>query len=278
MDKSLFIKLFQRFGVRPGWYGWYLHLYKLSLRGMGILNSEGSQATGEDWLFGYLQKANVPIGTVCDVGANEGGYTTEMRRFFPNATYHCFEPNPETYELLAATAKKFTTMHTYRLALGKIPETVKLYDFADDAPLKHTQPTATMASLYKPVIEEYHQQRAKAYKVKVVTLDSWSKKKKIGEIDYLKIDTEGHELAVLQGSTKLLQHNMIHFIQFEFNEMHSYSHTFLRDIMQLLSGYTLFRLLPRGFVSLNPYRPLTHELFGFQNIIAVGTKYRALFG
>ena len=101
------------------------------------------------------------------------------------------------------------------------------------------------------------------------TLDNFAKREKIERIDFLKIDIEGNELAVLQGSKNLLTKNRILFIQFEFNEMNVYSRTFFKDFIDMLPDYIIYRMMPRGLYKLGPYRPSTHEIFAFQNIIAV---------
>tara|TARA_Y100001970_G_scaffold257704_1_gene336831 strand:+ start:41 stop:760 length:720 start_codon:yes stop_codon:yes gene_type:complete len=51
------------------------------------------------------------------------------------------------------------------------------------------------------------------FKVKLITLDDYFKKKNIKKIDLLKIDTEGHEYYVVKGSLNSL--SKIHFIYFE---------------------------------------------------------------
>ena len=52
-------------------------------------------------------------------------------------------------------------------------------------------------------------------KVHASTIDLFCKKKKIKEIDLLKIDTEGHEEYVLKGAEKLLKKNKIKIIYVE---------------------------------------------------------------
>lgn len=274
MLKSALISLFQKHCIRPEWHGFYEHVYKLSLRGMGVLNSEGSEATGETWLYQHLQASGIPLETIVDVGANTGGITAELKTYFPDSHYYCFEPNPETYQMLVARHGTDPLVKTYHRAVSDTAATLTLYDFANDAPLKPTQPTATMASLYASVIEDFHGQPAKSYEVKSITLDAWAKKEKLDTVDYLKIDTEGHELAVLQGAKRLIQDKKLGLVQFEFNEMHAYSHTFMRDIQEVLVDYSLLRLLPHGYIVLDHYRPLTHEIFGFQNIVAVPDRLR----
>lgn len=265
--KQLAVKLFQTHLVRPSWVPFYTHLYKLSLRGMGILNSEGSRVTGEAWLFHFI-KPLIKIKTLCDVGANTGGYTGEFLSYFPKAQCYCFEPNPETFQKLKHNLRKISAK-TYPFAVSDHSGNIKLYDLHDDAPLKATQPTATLASLYPQVIKVLHHQPTKSYLVKAVDLDGWVRKEKIPPIDWLKIDTEGHELSVIRGARQLIASGRLGLIQFEFNDMHAFSHTFLKDIIDLLPHYRLFRLLPHGWWPLDHYRPLTYEVFGFQNLVAI---------
>jgi len=54
-------------------------------------------------------------------------------------------------------------------------------------------------------------------KVKVTTLDSFCKKNEINHIGLLKIDVEGFEADVLEGSSHLLKNKLIDFIVFEFS-------------------------------------------------------------
>ncbi len=267
--KTTIVKLFQKYCIKPQFVPVYQHLFKLSLRGMGILNAEGSDITGEQWFMQTIKAKNSSMKTIVDVGANVGGYTSELMMYFPRASYYCFEPNPETFGLLQKNHRHHTRVHLYNAAVSNQNGTFRLYDFADNAPLKATQPTATMASPYKEVIEKFHQQPAKMYRMNSITLDRWAKDNHITSIDWLKIDTEGHELQVLQGAANLLRQSQIKRIQFEFNDMHAYSRTFLRDILNVLPQYQIYRLLPHGWYPLPPYRPLTHELFGFQNLVAL---------
>jgi hypothetical protein len=87
-------------------------------------------------------------------------------------------------------------------------------------------------------------------------------------IDFLKIDTEGHELAVLKGAKNLIAQQKIQLIQFEFNEMNVVSRTYMRDFVELLSNYQLHRVVPDGYFPLNNCVQ-DIEIFGFQNILAI---------
>jgi FkbM family methyltransferase len=290
------LALYRFIFARPQLYSFNLHLYKLALRGLGVLNSEGSGVTGETYFFSWLQKNRPQLSTVIDVGANTGTYTQELLEFFPDARVICLEPNPHTFALLKGslvgvnrlrkTTEVSGTGKTTRL--GKKQNKVKrpavvleqlgasnrsgkqtLWDFADTAPLKQTQPNSTLASVHKNVVEELHHQPAQAVEIAMITLDKLAQKHKFITIDLLKIDTEGHELAVLQGARRLIAQGRIGVVQLEFNEMNAFSGVFLREIMTLLPNHAWFRLLPSGLLPLGEYRPVTHEIFGFQNLVAV---------
>ena len=99
------------------------------------------------------------------------------------------------------------------------------------------------------------------------------KRKKIKEVKFLKIDTEGNELNVLLGAKRLLKENRIETIQFEFNEMNVMSRVFFRDFLELMPDHTFYRLLPAGLLPIGKYSPLTNEIFAYQNVIATLAKW-----
>lgn len=243
------------------------HVLNMSLRGLGVLNAEGPGATGEAWLMRYFARHH-PLRTIIDVGAN---LDVLGAMEFPQATILACEPHPVTVKRLQKMypQRNFPRVRVLPVALSNRAGHHKLWDFADDAPLKPTQPTSTLASLHRDVIEDLHHQKAKGYDVEVTTVDRLVTTYHLPQIDLLKIDTEGHEYRVLQGARKTIAAQRVNFILFEMNEMSVYQHVFLRDFLLLLPEYDFYRLLPNGILRLAPYRPLTHEIFGFQNIFCV---------
>jgi hypothetical protein len=101
------------------------------------------------------------------------------------------------------------------------------------------------------------------------TIDNFVKENRISKIDLLKIDTEGHELAILAGAKETIDTNKVPVIHFEFNEMNVISRVFFRDFVLMLTGYDFYRMLPDNIVKLEPYIPVKTEIFAFQNIVAV---------
>ncbi len=262
---NTFFKFYRWIFCRPIFYKFNEHLFKLSLRGLGILNSEVSEATGEDYLLKQLSKKWNPK-IIFDVGSNTDVYGY---KYFKKAKIYAIEPHPKTFEKLTNIFRKNKRILKFNFAVSNKKGTAKLWDFADDTQLKKTQPTSQLSSLNKTVINQLHGQKAQSFLVRKITLDEFVRQQKIKMIDFLKIDTEGHELQVLQGAKQLINDKKIGFIQFEFNEMNVFSGNFFKDFVNLLPGYSFYRILPHGLYPLKNYRPLTHEIFGFQNILAV---------
>jgi len=250
------------------------HVHRIALRGIGVLNSEGPHITGESDFLKSLSKY-ADIQTIVDVGANTGEYAQELRLYFPKAVIYAIEPHPQTFKKLSSLAKKIK-LHVFNQGLGDHVGKGKLWDFADDAQLKHTQPTSTLASTLKEVIEDLHGQKAQAYEFSLNTLDNFAEQEKIKKIDFLKIDIEGAEITVLRGAKQLLKNKSISFIQFEFNEMNAYSKTFLKDFIDILPQHLFYRIMPRGLYAMGEYRPSTHEIFAFQNIVAIPKEYESI--
>ena len=238
-------------------------LFRLSLRGLGILNYENSNISGEKYLIKkiLLKVIRKKTPVFFDVGANVGNYTISLLETYPSAEVHVFEPHPGNFSALKSNLSTYNAK-LYNFALGDTQDQLILYDRADH------ENGSSHASLHEAVISEIHQQDTLQFSVSVETLDEICKKENIREIDFLKIDTEGNELAVLNGAKKLLKENKIMCIHFEFNEMNIVSRTFFRDFRKLLHNHKFYRLLPHGLILLDDY-PLATELFAYQNILAV---------
>ena len=107
--------------------------------------------------------------------------------------------------------------------------------------------------------------------INTTTLDEYVSINKIGEIDLLKIDVEGHELDVLNGAHKCLQENKIGCIQFEFGGCNIDTRTFFQDFWYLLvekHGFLIFRITPLGTKPVKTYSELD-EIFLTTNFFAV---------
>ena len=60
----------------------------------------------------------------------------------------------------------------------------------------------------------------------------------------------------------------------KFNEANVHSRVFMKDLINLLDDYSLYRIMPGGKILElnNPYNAITHEIFGTQNIIFINNN------
>lgn len=242
-------KLFIRF---------HIALFKLALRGIGILNYENQRFSGERC---FLRTVAPRIKTVFDVGANEGEYSESIKHINPRADVCAFEPHPKAYSRLQEIGK-LHFFRTFNFGLGKEKKIVKLFDYAGSNSSSH-------ATLYKGVIEQLRGQEACGHEIKMRTIDDVADELNLSRIDLLKIDTEGHEYDVLLGAARLLGSGAIGIIHFEFNEMNVFSRIYMHDFIHLLKDFHCFRMLQDGLIPLVHYAPYFFEIFAYQNIVAI---------
>ncbi len=249
--------------ARPAFQKLNSRLLYLALHGLGVLNYQNDTVSGERYLLGkWLPRViRRPQPVFFDVGANNGDYSRLLVERFPAAFVHAFEPHPKNYSRFLQQAFAPDRVKCHNIALGDAKSSLTLYDHAANAGSTH-------ASMYEATISEFHHDASVGTTVPVDTLDEVALREDVSYIDFLKIDTEGHELAVLAGASRLLRENRIGYIQFEFNALHVYSRVFFRDFRAMLPNYELFRLLPRGLLPLDTNVTFT-EIFAFQNILAV---------
>ena len=256
---GLYLRLFAKARFRK----FHKALFIVGARGLGLLNFEDEVLSGERHLITDVLPRHIktPNPVFVDVGGHVGTYTRWLLNQYPGANIHVFEPHPRTFARLARHEwPDHVTCHN--LALSRAPGArIALFD-RDDGP------GSQQATLYPEVIGEIYHRSPTRVMVDVDSLDNVADTQGIDRIDLLKIDTEGHELAVLCGARRLLSEGRIGLIHFEFNEMNVYSRSFFRDFRTMLRGYEFFRLLPSDLLPLRT-NALDTELFGFQNILAV---------
>lgn len=236
-------------------------LYRLSLGGLGVLNHSSSSISGEkSFLKKYLRGHR---SVLIDVGANNGGYTLEALEINSKTKIYAFEPHPTTFQSLVRNVARHENVVAINKGMSSECGVLRLYDY----PSKDGSPHA---SLFEDVITEIHgADAAVAHDVSLTTIDEFIGSEEIGEIDLLKIDTEGNELAVLHGAKNAISSKKIKAIHFEFNAMNVSSRVYFRDFWRILRDYRIYRLLPNDMLEIKNYSPLGCEIFAYQNIVAI---------
>jgi FkbM family methyltransferase len=137
-------------------------------------------------------------GCFFDVGSNVGLYIWEVKRTSPSRTVFAFEPDPKNFELLTMTRNinNFYNLNLHSTALSN--KNIKV-SFSQD-PI--TSATGCISGDEKSWIEQYLNGQSNQITVNSVTLDSVSYDKNYPSL--IKIDVEGHEIEVLEGSNDTL--------------------------------------------------------------------------
>lgn len=186
----------------------------------------------QDWFedeIKFLRRLLRPGQQVIDIGANFGAYTLSMAQAVSaTGRVWAFEPASDTAEHLAAgiEANRFTHVSVERCALSSGSGSAELA----------LQPDPEMNALVRDGLAA-----GQTETVPVLTLDECLEGHGWHDIDFVKMDAEGEEAAILRGGTRFFaQHSPL--VQYEIkagNDLHL-------GLVQAFAalGYASYRLVP----------------------------------
>jgi len=185
----------------------------------------------------FLGLRMLPIRTIIDIGANRGQFAKQIIEFFPQASFYCFEPLPESFRELEIWSSRFYPRRftLFNAALGDASGTATLY-----SPIEHNdassllESTEVMESLY-PIVR-----RQRRVSVHVTTLDAALGNQAdalLPEI-LIKIDVEGYEDRVIRGGVNIFKMAKACVLEICLDELHRSQATFsgISTLMEQL-GY-----------------------------------------
>jgi FkbM family methyltransferase len=182
-----------------------------------------------------------------DVGANVGEWVTLALDINPALSVHCFEPASTTFATLAALDLPADRVVRNQLALGDQPAraTLHLHAAVPHVNTLHPGPSAAIAP--ETGVET----------VTIDTLDHYCRERGVPEIDYLKIDVEGHELAVLRGATEMIARRAVRYIHLEYGAAYVAAGARLADVFDVLApaGYAAHKIHPGHLEPVSRYEP-----------------------
>jgi FkbM family methyltransferase len=206
---------------------------------------------GEYWI---LSKLAPSCRSFVDVGANRGEFSATFLSRCPAAHGLIFDPGQSAYNKLIA---RFADEHSVRVARKAVS------DFCGRAPFFEEPDTGLSSSL----AQTWACPEAQRIEIEVTTLDAaladW------GGADYVKIDAEGHDLAVIRGASTLLAGRSIRFLQFEYHTAWLYSGATLRAAIDFLSSFGYHTYLLKGEGLYEPNCDAYGEYFWYSNYFAV---------
>jgi FkbM family methyltransferase len=179
---------------------------------------------------------------------------------------HAFEPNPSSYARLAARFAGRRKVYTHAVGLSDRQTTLELADYADTDGSTHASFSPEGMATILPTRREAHPARALSFtSVPVTTLDAFVAQHCIPEIDYLKLDVEGHERAVLLGAQETVADRRVRSLQIEINAHNAITGFSLYQMKSLLPGYVMYKVLPDGLYQID-YKVL-HDIFRYANFL-----------
>ena len=146
----------------------------------------------KEFLIGKTKPYIDPKGTVLDVGAGVGQYS---RWFVKHADHvYGYEAVPEVFEQLCKVKDDYLNFSPYNLAIGEKTKTENFY--VDNKRLSN--------SSFQNLVDGY------PIPVEVSTLDN--QHRSANNICFIKIDTEGTELDVLNGAKDVIEKHKPHLM------------------------------------------------------------------
>lgn len=140
-------------------------------------------------------------GVVLDVGANRGGFASEILVRAPLMQVHCFEPNQEICERLAEKSSKWGTFRgkprciVNRQGVGSVTERKDLIVTGLHAASSFLAVTEATRSGWPT--SDFDEVRRDT--VEIVRIDDYLNQRKISSVHLLKLDVQGFELEALKG-------------------------------------------------------------------------------
>jgi FkbM family methyltransferase len=204
-------------------------------------------------------------GVVFDVGANIGEWSRELvRNWDEELIMYAFEPSKETFSELTKLELSTDSKVFFR------PFNLALSNRNGEENLHISEQLAGTNSIHKRYFGPEFPGQELVEKVGVIRGDSFCEEQGIEHIDFVKIDTEGHEMAVLAGFETMLDNRRIDYIQFEYGGTWIDSRHFLIEAFQFFGsrGYQIAKIHSRGIEPFEHYQP-KQETFAGANYMAI---------
>jgi len=189
-----------------------------------------------------------PGDVVADIGANKGAYLYWLRHTVgASGKVFAFEPQPKLARYLRDIGAKlnWANVQVNEVALSETTGTAKLH-----VPGDGESPEASLENSIENV-------SGHTYECQIDTLDH--QLKAAGRVSFLKIDVEGHELAMFRGAQNILTQHAPGLL-FECEARHLRHHT-MQDVFNFLGGlgYAGEFFSTTGLRPLSEFDPKQHQ-------------------
>lgn len=201
---------------------------------------------------------------IFDVGANVGLWSDCVLKHINSPRLYLFEPIPKLFDDLQVKYKDNYSVILTNCAMNKENSIINMYYCKNNSGL-------SSAFNRKCLKENNKNEYPEKISCRAVSIDYFCNSNEIDKINFVKIDTEGLELFVLQGMNEMLSKRSIGCIQFEYGGTYIDAGITLENVFNLLTGfgYFVFKIsCSRGLVRIDK---VTKDIEDFQynNFLAV---------
>ena len=254
------------------------YLRALSWRAFNLLENNGDcqpATNGEkhflDTMLAYyvFDKTGLIANTlhILDVGAYVGDYSRlildRCSELQLPVHVHVFEPLAANFHVLQSRLDSYSNVTLNRLAVSNIVGDADIYFDAE---------RGSLTSIYRRNLKAYHMQLTASERVQTTRLDAYINRLSLEHIPFMKLDVEGHELAVLEGMGSYLDGDFVDFLSFEYGGANLDARSSLMLLYETLegAGFAVAKVMRNG-LELRDYRPWMDN-FTYANYVAVSHR------
>lgn len=173
--------------------------------------------------YEWLKKFNV--GTIVDIGANQGNVTVALAAMFPQANIFAFEPIRTDCNVLKQKVKRLRNVTVINAALSSKNGKVSFF-------VNTFSPSSSMLAL-SSLGKKITPPLTKKTTVRAVTLDTYFHDKELKRPIFIKIDVQGVENIVFEGGKDFLKRTSVMHVETGFETVYK-NQCLFGDIYQML--------------------------------------------
>lgn len=184
----------------------------------------------------FLSKLDsLKIKNCIDVGCNNGEFAKEILKN-QNTNVIAFEPLPGCQKNLEQIKQIYNSRFIYFEYALSDKDGFDNINFGDKK--------LGLASLEKKInnIDYVGRVNKNTLKIELKKLNNFIDNDIFKNIDFIKIDTEGHELKVLEGGLDFIKKNNVKLIQIEFNWHHLFTNNTINQFSEILDNYVVAQM------------------------------------
>jgi FkbM family methyltransferase len=231
---------------------------------ISVLGPIADNSGWEPHIMNLMKQIVRPTDICLDIGANIGALTLVLSDLAADGKVFAFEPSSINYHFLAENIRNngFQATVCEQIGLGQFEEQKEFTHLVGMEGCSFVNPDKSIEELLKTAWGSDLERITEAVSIK--TLDGWAKDKKIDRVDFIKMDVEGFELAVIEGGAKIFDQKPSLIVELNRNTLSMYQGVNPADFFaKLASIYPFIYLIhvdvekpPEAVTSFSQIEPL----------------------